>query len=77
MKKARRKLKNGNIRHYCPICGTAIFDEVEIGIEPFKILGQTVHKVNYEKIKDYEMATIKGKGMRDYVCADCAKEIAK
>ena len=52
--KTERKLKNGNIRHYCPICGAAIFDEVKIGMEPFTICGLPVTKVNFENIKPNE-----------------------
>lgn len=70
----RRKLKNGALRHYCPICGAALFDEVEIGVEPFKLFGKVVKKVNFEKIKDYEMATIKEMRMRDYICSEHLKE---
>ena len=75
--KTERKLKNGNIRHYCPICGAAIFDEVKFGTEPFTIFGLPVTKVNFENIKPNEMMTLNGKGMRVAVCVDCANDIRK
>lgn len=75
--KTERKLKNGNIRHYCPICGAAVFDEVKIGEEPFKLFGLPVTKVNFVKIKDNELMTLKGKGMRTWVCIDCVNNLRK
>lgn len=71
--KYQRQLKNGIMRHYCPLCGDKMYDDkITSTCINYGLIGTTTETV--KRWTHTELVTVRGAG-KTTICKQCADKI--